>query len=40
MKIIDRQGKLFGIINILDLFLILILIGTGIFAATDRKSVV
>lgn len=34
MKIIDRQGKLFGVINILDLFLILILIGAGIFAAS------
>jgi hypothetical protein len=30
---IDRQGKLFGVINILDLFLILLLIGAGIFAA-------
>lgn len=34
MKLIDRQGKLFGVLNILDLFLILLLIVAGLFAAS------
>lgn len=33
MKLIDRQGKLFGWINILDLFLIVLLLAAGAFAA-------
>jgi hypothetical protein len=32
MKAIDEKGKIFGVINILDLFLILLLIGALVFA--------
>jgi hypothetical protein len=32
MKVIDQKGRIFGAINILDLFLILLLIGALIFA--------
>lgn len=33
MKVIDERGKLFGWLNILDLFLIILLLGAGAFAA-------
>ncbi|RKD23827.1 hypothetical protein BEP19_05200 [Ammoniphilus oxalaticus] len=32
MKAIDERGRLFGLMNILDLFLIIILIGASVFA--------
>src|SRR5690554_7534733 len=32
MKLIDQNGKVFGVINILDLFLILLLLAAGTFA--------
>lgn len=32
MKVIDEKGRLFGFLNLLDLFLIVVLIGAAIFA--------
>ena len=33
MKVIDKEGKLFGLINILDLIIVLVLIFAVVFGA-------